>query len=216
MNPSTGQPYPNFTIPNISPFATALLNKYYPLPNLATTMGGVNYQTLVPIPSNTDGFDARIDQVINSKQQVYARFNRKNLTVNVVNPLLPNDVDTEHDRSFLVSHNYVISSRLLNEFRYGFTDTILSPNFAIEGAAALQGLGVQVGGDQGSTFRTIRRTRVFPALSFPMERTSLQLAETMSDPHNPRPSRLRTMSRTPRQAHDPCWRGCSLGAFCCA
>src|SRR5580693_2148195 len=28
-NPSTGQPFPNFTIPNISPFATALLNKYY-------------------------------------------------------------------------------------------------------------------------------------------------------------------------------------------
>jgi hypothetical protein len=47
-------------------------------------------------------------------------------------------------------HNYVISSRLLNEFRYGFTDTILSPNFGIEGAAALQGLNlqVQVGGDQ--------------------------------------------------------------------
>jgi hypothetical protein len=28
-----------------------------------------------PIPSNTDGFDARVDQVINSKQQVYARLN---------------------------------------------------------------------------------------------------------------------------------------------
>ena len=74
-NPSTGQPYPNFTIPNVSPFATALLNKYYPLPNLPTTLGGVNYQTLVPTPSNTDGFDGRIDQIINSKQQVYARFN---------------------------------------------------------------------------------------------------------------------------------------------
>src|SRR3984893_6625554 len=38
-NPSTGQPYPNFTIPSISPFATALLNKYYPLPN-ASLPGG--------------------------------------------------------------------------------------------------------------------------------------------------------------------------------
>jgi hypothetical protein len=165
-NPSTGQPYPNFTIPNVSPFATALLNKYYPLPNLPTTLGGVNYQTLVPIPSNTDGFDARIDQVLTSKQQVYARFNRKNLTVNVVNPLLPNDVDTEHDRSFLVSHNYVISSRLLNEFRYGFTDTILSPNFRIEGAAALQGLNLQVGGNQGVNVSNHPTDQGFPSIVF--------------------------------------------------
>ena len=165
-NPSTGQPYPNFTIPNVSPFATALLNKYYPLPNLPTTLGGVNYQTLVPMPSNTDGFDARIDQVITSKQQVYARFNRKNLTVNVVNPLLPNDVDSEHDRSFLVSHNYVISSRLLNEFRYGFTDTILSPNFGIEGAAALQGLNLQVGGNQGVNVSNHPTDQGFPSIFF--------------------------------------------------
>ena len=165
-NPATGQPYPNFTIPNVSPFAAALLNKYYPLPNLPTTLGGVNYQTLVPIPSNTDGFDARIDQVINSKQQVYARFNRKNLTVNVVNPLLPNDVDSEHDRSFLVSHNYVISSRLLNEFRFGFTDTILSPNFGIEGAAALQGLNLQVGGNQGVNVSNHPTDQGFPSIVF--------------------------------------------------
>ena len=165
-DPFTKQPYPNFTIPNVSPFAMALLNAYYPLPNLPSTLGGVNYQTLVPIPSNTDGFDARVDQVITSKQQVYARFNRKNLTVNVVNPLLPNDVDTEHDRSFLVSHNYVISSRLLNEFRYGFTDTILSPNFGIEGAAALQGLNLQVGGNQGVNVSNHPTDQGFPSIVF--------------------------------------------------
>ena len=157
---------PGLMIAKINPVATALLNQYYPLPNLTTSNGGVNFQTLVPIPSNTDGFDARIDQVINSKQQVYARFNRKNLTVNVVNPLLPNDVDTEHDRSFLVSHNYVINSRLLNEFRFGFTDTILSPNFAIMGAPALQGLGIQVGGDQGVNVSNHPTDQGFPSINF--------------------------------------------------
>jgi hypothetical protein len=164
---TTGQPFANYQITSpINPFATALLSKYYPLPNLAAPVGSINYQTLVPIPSNTDGFDARIDQVINSKQQVYARFNRKNLTVNVVNPLLPNDVDTEHDRSFLVSHNYIINSRLLNEFRYGFTDTILSPNFGIEGAAALQGLNLQVGGDQGVNVSNHPTDQGFPSIVF--------------------------------------------------
>ena len=164
---TTGQPFANYQFTTaISPFATALLSKYYPLPNLAAPVGGVNYQALVPIPSNTDGFDVRIDQVIASKQQVYARFNRKNLTVNVVNPLLPNDVDTEHDRSFLVSHNYVISSRLLNEFRYGFTDTILAPNFGIEGAAALQGLNLQVGGNQGVNVSNHPTDQGFPSIVF--------------------------------------------------
>src|SRR5260370_38908741 len=153
-------------MPNVSPFGTALLNKYYPLPNLPTPLGGVNCQTLAQIRSDTDGFDARIDQFITSKQQVYARFNRKNLTVNVVNPLLPNDVDSEHDRSFLVSHNYVISSRLLNEFRYGFTDTILSPNFGIEGAAALQGLNLEVGGDQGVNVSNHSTDQGFPSIFF--------------------------------------------------
>ncbi len=194
-NPFTGQNYQNSTITNINPTATALLNQFYPLPNLTTSNGSVNYQTLVPIPSNTDGFDARIDQVINSKQQVYARFNRKNLTVNVVNPLLPNDVDTEHDRSFLVSHNYVISSHLLNEFRYGFTDSILAPNFAIQGAAALQGLNIQVGGDQGVNVSNHPLDQGFPSIVFsdgtsftpigrdhvgPTESTTKQIADNLT------------------------------------
>jgi Carboxypeptidase regulatory-like domain/TonB dependent receptor len=146
INPFTGQPYPNNQITSpLSQSSLALLNAYYPLPNSnpAILGGTLNYQTLVPTPSSTNGFDARIDQVITSKQQVYARFNWKNLLVNTVNPLLPNDVDTEHDRSFLVSHNYVISSRWLNEFRFGFSHSILAPNFPIQGAAAISQLGLQ-------------------------------------------------------------------------
>jgi hypothetical protein len=141
---ATGQPFSNFQITtplNQSPLT--LLNDYYPLPNATNLGGGLNYQTLVPIPSNTNGFDGRVDYLINQKQQIYARFNWKNLLVNTVNPLLPNDVDTEHDRSFLVSHNYEISSRMVNEFRYGFTHTILAPYFSIEGAAAISQLGLQ-------------------------------------------------------------------------
>jgi hypothetical protein len=193
-NPATGKPYPaNAPIP-VSPFASALLSQYYPLPN-DPTGNGFNYQTLVPIPSNTDGFDARVDQVLTSKQQVYARFNRKNLTVNTVNPLLPNDVDTEHDRSFLVSHNYIISSQLLNEFRYGFTDTILSPNFPIEGAAALQGLNIQVNGNQGVNVSNHPTDQGFPSIVFsdgtgftqigrdhvgPTQSTTKQLADNLT------------------------------------
>jgi hypothetical protein len=68
MNPFTGAPFPNNTIPTgscsacINPVAQALLN-YYPLPNanVGVVNPSYNYQTLAPIPSNSNGFDIRID-----------------------------------------------------------------------------------------------------------------------------------------------------------
>ena len=136
------------TVTNLNASSLALLNNYYPLPNVncitqLTPTCSFNYENLQSIPSSTNGMDGRIDQIINSKQQVYARFNWKNLVTNVVNPLLPNDLDHEHDRSFLVSYNYSIRANLLNEFRFGFTKTLLAPNFPIEGAAAISQLGLQ-------------------------------------------------------------------------
>jgi hypothetical protein len=53
----------------------------------------------------------------------------------VANPLLPNDVDQEHDRSLLVSHNYAMTPRLLNEFRYGFTRSVIALNFGLRWTA---------------------------------------------------------------------------------
>jgi hypothetical protein len=143
IDPLSGSPFPNNTIPasRLSSSALALLNNYYPLPNVIGN--GYNYQNLQPIPSRTDGLDGRIDQVINSRQQIYARYNWKNISAQTVNPLLPNDVDTEHDRSFLVSHSYAIRPTLLNEFRFGFTQSLLTPSFAIQGAAAIVQLGLQ-------------------------------------------------------------------------
>lgn len=139
----TGQPFANYQITTpLNQSSLTLLNDYYPLPN-ANLGGGLDYQTLVPVPSSTNAVDGRIDYLINQKQQVFARYNWKNLLVNTVNPLLPNDVDTEHDRSFLVSHNYEITNRLVNEFRFGFTHTILAPHFSIEGAAAIGQLGLE-------------------------------------------------------------------------
>ena len=170
---------------SINRTATTLLNNYYPLPNVncvsqITPNCSFNYEALQPIPSETNGFDGRIDQIINAKQQVYARFNWKNVTSNVVNPLLPNDADTEHDRSFLISHNYTIRPNLLNEFRYGFTRTLLAPNFPIQGAAAIAQLGLQnvdlsthptdggfpsINFSAGTGFQPIGRDIVGPTLS---------------------------------------------------
>ena len=42
-----------------------------------------------------------------------------------------------------MSHTYTITPKLLNEFRFGFTNVTTSVGFAIEGAAALQQLDLQ-------------------------------------------------------------------------
>jgi len=165
MNPFTGAAFPNNTIPSgncqacINQVALNLLN-YYPLPNVmgsnyypgAGTAGpAYNYETLVPNPSNSNGFDVRIDHNFSSKQQVYVRYSFKNAFYNEFNNagavtpsgvLLPNDGAHEQNRSFVASYNYAITPTLVNEFRFGFANYNENDSFPIQGAQALSQLGL--------------------------------------------------------------------------
>ena len=170
-SPCAGMQFANNTIPSqcINPVATALLNNYYPLPTpgLDSATLGYNYQALIPIPGNSNGFDIRIDHNINSKQQVYARFSWKNLLTSSFNQLLPDDADVEHDRSFLISHNYSITPRIVNEFRFGFTHSLINPDFPIQGTQALNGLGFSTGSAPGQINTTNHPTQGgFPTINF--------------------------------------------------
>ena len=127
---------------SISNTATALLNAYYPLPNVSG-QSKYNYEHFQATPAAQNGADIRIDQTINPKQSIYARFSRKNTTTELANNLLPNDVSSEYNRSLLVSHTFTITPSLLNEFRFGFTKVGTSVNFPIAGAAALSQLDLQ-------------------------------------------------------------------------
>jgi hypothetical protein len=144
---------------SINPTATALL-AYYPLPNVAG-QSNYNYETFQPTPARTDGADLRIDETISTRQSVYARFSRKNLTEDYANPLLPNDSDSVHNRGLLVSHTYTITPKLLNEFRFGFTNVITSVGFPIEGADALDQLHLE-----GVNISQHPTTHAFPTFNF--------------------------------------------------
>ena len=127
----------------ISPTAKALLN-YIPLPNIPdAAAGNFNYETFAPTPASTNGADLRIDQTIGSKQSLYARFSRKNILQDAINPFLPNDQDSIHNRSLIVSYQITLTPKLLNEFRFGLTNVLTGVGFPIQGAAALQQLGLQ-------------------------------------------------------------------------
>jgi hypothetical protein len=149
---------------------SAALLKYIPLPNQNVTLGCVNgvqtpvafnYENFQATPSHTDGADLRIDQTLGSKNSMYARFSRKNIASSFANAFLPNDVDSIHNRSLLVSDTYTITPRLLNEARYGFTNVNTSVAFPIEGAAALQQLGLQ-----GVDISQHPLTHAFPTFNF--------------------------------------------------
>ena len=145
-DPFTGAAYPNNTITNINPVAAQLLG-YVPLPN--ANGNGYNYQTLVPIPSNTDGWDVRVDETLTGKQSVYARYSWKNLMNSeggsglTANQFLPNVVAHDQNRSLLASYNDVVRNDLVNEIRFGFTNFNESDSFPIEGATAIANLGLQ-------------------------------------------------------------------------
>ena len=149
------------TIPSgeISETAKALL-AYYPLPNVSG-QANYNYETFQPTPARTDGADLRVDQTINAKQSLYARFSRKNITSDTANPLLPDDVDSVHNRSLLVSYTNSITPRLVNEFRFGFTNVTTSVDFPIEGADALSQLDLQ-----GVDISQHPTTHAFPTFNF--------------------------------------------------
>jgi hypothetical protein len=169
INPYSGLPFANNTIPTsmLNPVALKLLNEYYPLPNVSGSGSSYNYETLQPIPSNTNGFDGRLDQYITSTQQIYARFSWKNLLSDSgqlglpANPLLPNDLNVEHDRSLIVSYNYAITPKMVNEFRFGFTNSRINTVFPIQGATADNQLGLT-----GISFANHPNTGAFPTFNF--------------------------------------------------
>ena len=144
---------------SINPTAKALLS-YFPLPNV-TGQQNYNYENFQPTPARTDGADARIDQTISATQSAYARFSWKNITENYANPLLPDDSDSIHNRSLLVSHTFAITTRLVNEFRFGFTNVTTVVDFPIEGAAALSQLNLT-----GINITQHPTTHAFPTFNF--------------------------------------------------
>lgn len=153
------------SIATINATASALL-AYIPKPNrdVALSCGSsvaYNYQNFQKTPASTDGADIRVDQTLGSRNTLYARFSRKNISSSFANAFLPNDVDSIHNRSLLVSDTFTITPRLLNEARYGFTNVGTNVAFPIGGAAALAQLGLQ-----GVDISQHPLTHAFPTFNF--------------------------------------------------
>jgi hypothetical protein len=150
--------YPGNMIPAsmINPWSTALLNAFYPLPNYGPANAVANnYLGTFSIPILSAQFDMRVDEVINSKHLLFARYTYKNRRVtdapgavpsfanqNPASPLVGETSNPEIDNALTVGYNWVISPNLVNEVRGGFTRDRTATTFGITTAGVASELGL--------------------------------------------------------------------------
>ena len=146
IDPTTGTAFPGRMIPanRISPIAQKLLSSFFPQANAGdlNVSHDANYIVNKPSDINSRQYDIRGDHYLSSKQSVFARFSWKNATsLSPQDLLAPTTDNIDQNRSLVVSHNYAITPRILNEFRLGFTANRNGGNFSFDGIGFEKSLG---------------------------------------------------------------------------
>jgi hypothetical protein len=152
VDPTTGSPFPNNTIPvgRINSVATNFLNAYYPRTNAYNGSLTDDYRNQIPIPASTNGYDIRIDQHFGSKNLLYGRWDWKNIdTVQLdgnadpTHSLLPPRPQPVTNRNVTIADTQTFTSNLLNEFRFGWARTIEDESlFPLKGKDVVKTLGL--------------------------------------------------------------------------
>ena len=122
IDPLTGQPFPNNTIPS-SRFSRltqlALRNNWYPAPNSTAAQG--NYQLVRTLPQDQDQYTIRIDHTLGRYGQIFGRYTNTSYANRTTSNLLEiGDRLFEQDtKNWQVSHTWAMKSNLVNQFRVG-------------------------------------------------------------------------------------------------
>jgi hypothetical protein len=140
VDPSTGQPYPNNTVPS-SEFTSriglvAVANGFWNTPTVANQPEGItNFIQAIPGPLVQNQQTYRGDQTLGRLGSVFGRYTYSNYenqaNYNSGSPVLGLEQYFEIGKSWEVSHTINIGQKNVNNFRFGY----LSAN-APEGAAA--------------------------------------------------------------------------------
>ncbi len=125
-DPLTGAAFPGNVIPSnrISPQATQLLADFVPLPNSP----GNRYIVSPTVVDNRDQFGMRFDYQLSSNQTLLGRYMRSDtdrLTPRVIAAVDQRATATLQD--FMVSHNYVMRSNLINQSRFSINRITANP-----------------------------------------------------------------------------------------
>ena len=145
IDPTTGQPFPNNTIPtsrNSRLAQVALSNGWFPAPNSTSPLG--NYSAVRTLPRTQNQFTVRIDQDLGSLGRAFARYTdtryeNRQTTGNVLD--ISDQIFIQNAKNWQVSHTWPIRNNVVNSFRFGrvWADAplkpIACPQAAIDAAA---------------------------------------------------------------------------------
>jgi outer membrane receptor protein involved in Fe transport len=125
-DPRTGQPFSGNIIPpeQISPVSTKLLNDFVPLPNSP----GNRYIVSPTVTDDRDQFGMRFDYQLSGTQTLLGRYMRsetERITPRVIAAVDQRATATLQD--FMVSHNFVISSNVINQARFSINRITANP-----------------------------------------------------------------------------------------
>ena len=141
----------------VTALSANLLQFLMPTPNYGPASSYANnYQTNFPSPISANQGDVRLDQVISSRQTMFARFSYKNRQVTTApaayctysycqtagSPLQGAYNTPEIDEGLTFAHNYIFTPRLLNEFRAGFNEQHTSETQSYSTASLLAQTGL--------------------------------------------------------------------------
>ncbi|MBC7926572.1 MAG: TonB-dependent receptor [Bryobacteraceae bacterium] len=149
---ASGDLFPNNRIPEsrISPQSRALLQALYPLPTIGgNSISTTNYRVQPGSANDNDGWDVRVDHVFSGKHSIFGRFSDKEIVRSSPSSLfdtLGDDRTSVKPRNSVFAWNYLISTSLVNEFRFGYSNNETVRSFG-PGGQSFDGLGLvrQVG-----------------------------------------------------------------------
>ncbi|MHB1023378.1 MAG: TonB-dependent receptor [Acidobacteriaceae bacterium] len=141
----------------ISTVAANAMQYLMPAPNTGVADAYTNnFAENFPAPISSNQGDLRLDQAINSKQSVFARFTYKKRNVSSAptvdcssfcttagSPSTGGFSQPETDMGMTAAYNYIISPRVVNEFRAGFNMLKTSTTFNVNSASMLNQIGIQ-------------------------------------------------------------------------
>jgi hypothetical protein len=132
----------------ISSLSQKMLQYLYPLPNYGSPGAtSNNFAAYFATPIKSNQADARFDQIISTKQQVYVRMTYKNRRVenpptSTSSALLGPFSQPEIDYAISGGYNYVISPAIINELRGGISGNHYATSYGITASGIASELGL--------------------------------------------------------------------------
>ncbi len=152
-NPSAvlRDPFPGNVIPStrLNPATTAILNRFYPLPNLNVAPGVLpNLSFVGDNTTNSDVAGVRIDHQFKNNDSLFGRYNRANINENIPEGT-PGYVHTttNYAQTVAVGYTHLFGASTVLDLRYAWSDMNLLFNDEAAGADFNNSIGFSLTGN---------------------------------------------------------------------